>query len=215
MTPQGVAGMSCALAELRKALDELCGATARAGWIVDTWGAYQGGKLDGSSFSSSFARSPEAGLGSAAINGVEIGLEAAGLRSGLHAPIGRPHSERGKVSSSTSDATEIGESGRPATGNQSAIANEKVGSALSGTGTFRPPPGLAFPLKPMGDIGQMPRAMNGSKRFPLATCGVEGNIAAVNGVHTDSAATSADKDRSLLQRGPSIGASPLFDVPKI
>jgi hypothetical protein len=207
MSADGVAGMSRALVELRKALDELCGAAARAGWIVDTWGDYQGGKLDGS------VRSSEGGLGSAAIDGVEIGLEA-GMRSGLHAPIGRPHSEKGKSSSSTSDPVDFGENGRPLTSAQPSMA-EKVVPIFSGTGTFRPPPGLAFPLKPLGEIGEMSRVMNGSRRFPSATCAADGNIVAMNGVSRDVAPKSTEKDRSLTQRLPSSGTAPLFDMAKI
>ena len=68
MTTEGAAAMSRALREMRKSLDELCGATARAAWIVDTWGEYQDGKYDG-------MKPSDTGLGSADINGEEIILE--------------------------------------------------------------------------------------------------------------------------------------------
>jgi len=68
MTTEGAAAMSGALRELRKSLDELCGATARATWIVDTWGEYQDGKYDGT-------KPSDTRLGSADINGEEIILE--------------------------------------------------------------------------------------------------------------------------------------------
>lgn len=192
MTPAGMAEMSRTLVDLRKALDELSGETARAGWIVDTWGAYQGGKLDGSS------RSPEPGLGSAAIDGVEIGRDV-GMRSELQAPIGRPHSEKGKLPSATSETVEVAESGRPAT--TASKANEKVTPIFSGTGTFRPPPGLAFPLKPMGDVGQMQRTMNGSRRFPSATCVSKEGCAAVRGDYKEKMSKLAEVDRNLVQQG--------------
>jgi len=203
MTPDGAAGMSRALVELRKALDELCGATARAGWIVDTWGAYQGGKLYGSS------RPPKPGLGSAAINGVEIGDDI-GMRLGLQAPIGRPHSEKGKASSGGGDTLETGGSTRPASGPPTAA--EKNGPSFSGMGSFKPPPGLAFPLKPTEDVG--PRVTNGSKRFPVAPCAVEGNTSTVNGVAKDSSSKKTEKNLVSLQRHPSIGIAPSSGMAK-
>jgi hypothetical protein len=158
MSPTGAAGMNKALLELRRSLDELCGATARAGWIVDTWGAYQEGMIGGS-------RGPEPGLGSSAINGVEIGLEA-GLRSGLQAPIGRPSMEKPKKASQQQE-TEMGEGSSHSTA--ASMLNGKGGHPSTGSGTLRPPPGLAFPLKTTTNGGdQTPElSVNGSKYFPM------------------------------------------------
>jgi hypothetical protein len=148
MSPAGAAGMSRALLELRKSLDELCGATARAGWIVDTWGAYQDGMLDST-------KPSEPGLGSAAINGIELSGEGE-MKRDLQAPIGRPSVTEKKKASSQVDGAENAESTKTPGG-----FNGKVIPALP---MLRPPPGLAFPLSPLGNTGQ-PRdtaMMNGS-----------------------------------------------------
>jgi hypothetical protein len=185
MSPSGTAGMSQALVELRKSLDELCGATARAGWIVDTWGAYQDGALDGS-------KQSEQGLGSAAINGVEIGREGQ-MKNGIHAPIGRPCSERGMRISTPVDGTATPE--RPKMGNPTATA--PVTLPTVGT-VFRTPPGLAFPLTPPGN--SIPSACrgtpttNGSKYFPgINGTPVSGSI--IN--ETNKSMGVPDKDRIL------------------
>ena len=192
MSPDGTAGMTRALLELRKALDELCGATARAGWIVDTWGVYQGGMLEGS-------KQSEPELGSAAINGVEISGEGE-MKQSIQTPIGRPTAEKKNVTSQP-DTTPI------AVPNSYRIMNGKVvnGSLVVGeapiadiagdtpqisktkksdttsygkativpavpvVGKFRPPPGLQFPLSSPGS-GDSPNSamMYSSKRFPAA-----------------------------------------------
>lgn len=137
MSASGTAGMSRALLELQKSLDELCGATARAGWVVDTWGAYQDGKLDSASHQP--GQSPS--LGSAAINGVEIGTEGE-IKKGAQAPIGRPIS-RDQAKSMGSQLGRVGTldgTSRPKT---PIVSDGKVVPAMP---AVRPPPGLAFPL---------------------------------------------------------------------
>lgn len=137
MSPTGAADMIRALQDLRKSLDELCGATARAGWIVDTWSAYQHGKLDASNL-------PEPNLGSAAIDGIELDSET-GEKSGLQAPIGRPVVDKskkrldgGEMSGAKSDTGVAASHG----------TDPAASAAIKSRGTFRPPPGLAFPLTP-------------------------------------------------------------------
>lgn len=155
MDPAATVGMSRALVELKKSLDELCGATARAGWIVDTWSAYQDGVLDG-------AKSPESGWGSAAIDGVEIGTEAEKKKNGAHAPIGAPSvSGRGRKLSVHHETAEIPERTRT-----SMAPNGMVVPALPVIGTLRPPPGLPFPS--MGSGVMDGASLNGSKHFPCA-----------------------------------------------
>jgi hypothetical protein len=155
MSPAGTAGMTHALTELRKSLDELCGATARAGWIVDTWGAYQYGMLDG-------PKQSEMSLGSAAINGVEIGAEAE-VKKGVQAPIGRPSIQKGKAFVSSLEKGEI-QNWERARG----VSNDKVVPALPNVGTLRPPPGLLFPASPSAVSRQpSPQLTNGNKHFPF------------------------------------------------
>jgi hypothetical protein len=172
MSPSGAAGMNKALLELRRSLDELCGATSRAGWIVDTWGAYQGGTICAS-------KDPDSGLGSSAINGVEIGLEA-GDRLALQAPIGRPNAE--KLKTSQQEEVEIGDgTSCPTTVN---ISDGKAVPPSTWTGTFRPPPGLAFPMNiSTNGIEQSPTAPlgNGSKYFLTAPNFVEDPTITRNG----------------------------------
>ena len=189
MSPDGTAGMTRALLELRKALDELCGATARAGWIVDTWGAYQGGMLEG-------PKQSEKGLGSAAIDGVEIGGESE-MKQGIQAPIGRPMGEK-KNATSQLDTTPIAvaKTCRIAAGkvvNTSSVIGETPITNVVGStpqiqkvkksdtpsygkttivpavpvGNFRPPPGLPFRLLSPGSPNNS-AMMNASKRFPPA-----------------------------------------------
>jgi hypothetical protein len=150
MSPAGTVEMTGAIVGLKTALDELCGATARAGWIVDTWSAYQDGMIDG-------AKSSEAGLGSAAIDGVEIGTEAEMKKNGAQAPIGRPAS--GRRSSVQNETVEIPERTRTPS-----VPNGKVVPALPVTGTLRPPPGLPF----RRESSRMPLSLfTGETNYPL------------------------------------------------
>ena len=183
--------MTCALLELRKALDELCGAIARAGWIVDTWGAYQSGMLEGQ-------KQSEPGLGSAAIDGVEIGGEGE-MKQGVQPPIGRPTADKKNVTgqpvttpiaitksyrivdgkvvnvSPVGDTPTINIAGNtpqiPKTKkSDTPLHGKTVVPAVPVVGRFRPPPGLLFPLSSPGS-GDSPNnraTMNGSKRFPAA-----------------------------------------------
>jgi len=130
MSPAGAADMSKALAELRKALDEMCGATARAGWIVDSWSSYQEGK-------SNKTTKIELELGSAAINGVELGIES-DLKKKVQAPIGRPGGDKKKQPSAATGG--MGYGLVYATGSPNGVGGSGTGSKL-----FRPPPGLGFP----------------------------------------------------------------------
>jgi hypothetical protein len=137
--------MTRALVELRKSLDELCGATARAGWIVDTWNAYQSGRFDSSA-------QTELGLGSAAINGVEMSNEGE-MTNGVQAPIGRPSMAKGKTSGGEIDSHPI--------------TNGAYAPAMPMT--IRPPPGLAFSAMNAitADSVLMDKPMvYGSKHFP-------------------------------------------------
>ena len=152
MSPAGTVEMTGAIVGLKTALDELCGATARAGWIVDTWSAYQDGVLDG-------AKSSEAGLGSAAIDGVEIGTEAEMKKNGSQAPIGPPASGRGRKMYVQHEGVEIPERARTPT-----APNGKVVPALPVTGPLRPPPGLPFPR----ETRRRPQSIsNGDTKFPV------------------------------------------------
>lgn len=151
MSQAGTAGMTRALTELRKSLDELCGITARAGWIVDTWGAYQHGMLDG-------CKQTELNLGSAAINGVEIGAEAE--KKGVHAPIGRP-----SLGARKTLVSPLGKVEAPDRKGASSLSNDTI-SALSNVGILRPPPGLAIPTSPP-TVSRQPsmHLANGRKYF--------------------------------------------------
>ena len=160
MSPSASAGMTRALVELRKSLDELCGATARAGWIVDTWSAYQDGMLDGE-------KESEARLGSAAIDGVEIGTEAEVKKNGAQAPIGQPTPGRGRTLSMQHEAIEIPERTRTPT-----VPNGRVVPALPVTAPLRPPPGLRFPSVHSSSSGQSLSngdTMNGGQYLPSVT----------------------------------------------
>jgi hypothetical protein len=152
MSPSGVAGMTGSLVELRKSLDELCGATARAGCIVDTWNAFQSGRLDSSA--------QESRLGSAAIDGVEMNGEAE-MKMEVQAPIGRPSTSKGRKLSNGS-GIEIGERThefRPTS------SNAPIAPAVP---VFRPPPGLTFPIPvhTTADSTNQSVPTNGSKHFP-------------------------------------------------
>lgn len=162
MDPAATVGMTRALVELKSSLDEMCGATARAGWIVDTWSAYQDGVLDS-------GKCPEPRLGSAAIDGVEIMTEAEVRKYGPHAPIGAPSVVgRGRKMSVHQETAEVPERTRT-----SRTPNGMVVPALPVTGTLRPPPGLPFPgMSSDGGSGQsllIGGSMNGSKYFPSAS----------------------------------------------
>jgi hypothetical protein len=132
MSPSGAAEMVRALQDVRKGLDELSGATTRAGWIVDTWSSYQNRKLDGTN-------SLEASLGSAAIDGIEIGIEIPS-NVAAQAPIARP--------SLVKSQKPIEMSRMNSAGSKDKQIVEKVAFPISRSaiGSFRPPPGLALPL---------------------------------------------------------------------
>lgn len=151
MSPSGAAGMTRALQDVRKGLDELCGATARAGWIVDTWRAFQNGKLDGTT------TNPELNMGSAAIDGVELGVEKVG-RGGVQPPIGRPVGD--KTQKSSNGVAMKSGAAQPVEAISKA-ANVFPQAPSTGSSTFRPPPGLTFLL----NSGSIPEAncLNTSK----------------------------------------------------
>ena len=185
MSPSGTAEMARSLIELRKSLDELCGATARAGWIVDTWGAYQDGMLDG-------PKQSDPGFGSAAINGVEIGGTEVDMHKDVQAPIGRPATEKKEASQvdKTKNAEQVKQEFMIANGR----VTKRVVPALPVT--LRPPPGLPFPASPLGNSSHLlPREsvmMNESRPFPPTAEAMNGS--------TDEFGKTPDKDRIALMR---------------
>jgi hypothetical protein len=105
------------------------------------------------------AKSSEAGLGSAAIDGVEIGTEAEMKKNGSQAPIGPPASGKGRKMSVQHEGVEIPERARTPM-----AANGKIVPALPVTGPLRPPPGLPFPR----ETRTRPQSTsNGDTKFPV------------------------------------------------
>ena len=141
MSESGTTRMNCALVELRKALDELCGAAARAGWVVDSWSAYQGGSLD--------VESAERALGSLTIDGVAVSFA---LQNVVQARMGRPPSKHAALTDGTTN-----EAPSPLT---TGASNVKV---------LRPPPGLEILQAPVmngGDQSETTPILNRSRHFP-------------------------------------------------
>jgi hypothetical protein len=130
MSQAGTAGMVQALKDLRKSLDELCGATVRAGWVVDGWSAFQEGTLD---LTKTYGQT----LGSAAIKGVEIGDEYRAINGG-QGPIARPSTGRTAKSSSDVGGSQFE---RPM------IDSSSTEGCQLGLSRIRPPPGLAVPSR--------------------------------------------------------------------
>jgi hypothetical protein len=127
MNPEGAATMLRALEELKKCLDELCGATTRAAWVVDTWGQYQDGKYEGT-------KSPGSAWGSADINGEEINVEKETSKA-AQPPIGPPSEKKPSTSHNTQQ-----------NGLHIPILGQVV-PALPAVNTIRPPPGLTPTIK--------------------------------------------------------------------
>ena len=145
MTTEGATAMSVALRELRKSLDELCGATARAAWIVDTWGEYQDGKYDKT-------KPSDTGLGSADINGEEIILEKE-LNSVTQTPIGH----------------QLEKNPPGPNGVQQQPVSTMLGKVIPAlpNNSIRPPPGLSRSIKTAENAGHtgLTASLSGSKFF--------------------------------------------------
>jgi hypothetical protein len=144
--------MSRALEELKKCFDELCGATTRAAWVIDTWDQYQDGKYQGT-------KSSESGWGSADINGEEINVEKETSNTG-HPPIGPPPEKKPFTSNNARQK-----------GLHVPILGLVVPTLPVINTTLRPPPGLASEIKvtlaPFGSVKLVSNSVEESGRSSM------------------------------------------------
>jgi hypothetical protein len=131
---------------LKTSLDELWGTTARAGWIIDTWRSFHANKVIGGGVY------VDPGLGSAAINGVDIG----GKMGHMQEPIQRPKEK---------SSDEIKGSGAMY------WKEMRQGTSLETMDKrFRPPPGLPAVPKPENDPSSW-RSLSPTGSTPPPTSG--------------------------------------------